>query len=149
MRHTLFVLLVLLPMTTFAFEEFVVKDMRVDGLQRISEGTVFNYLPINIGDKVDNVPGVPKVGPKTAAKWLGAYDSLDFMAIMKRLTDDIESGRFADEWDAESESGYQKLDALREQFAGPAIQAMEAAMRSQLGPGAHDGGESNGKGRGE
>ncbi len=79
----------------------------------------------------------------------GAYDSLDFMAIMKRLTDDIESGRFADEWDAESESGYQKLDALREQFAGPAIQAMEAAMRSQLGPGAHDGGESNGKGRGE
>ena len=27
--------------------------MRVDGLRRISEGTVFNYLPINVGDKVD------------------------------------------------------------------------------------------------
>ncbi|MBT8089736.1 MAG: outer membrane protein assembly factor BamA [Gammaproteobacteria bacterium] len=54
MRHTLFVLLVLLPITTFAFAEFVVKDMRVEGLQRISEGTVFNYLPINIGDNVDN-----------------------------------------------------------------------------------------------
>ena len=32
---------------------FVVRDMRVEGLQRISEGTVFNYLPINIGDTVD------------------------------------------------------------------------------------------------
>ena len=53
MRHTLFVLLVLLPMTTLASGEFVVKDMRVEGLQRISEGTVFNYLPINIGDNVD------------------------------------------------------------------------------------------------
>ncbi len=35
--------------------DFVVKDMRVEGLQRISEGTVFNYLPINIGDTVDGV----------------------------------------------------------------------------------------------
>src|SRR5512143_2806198 len=29
------------------------------------------------GDAVDNVPGVPKVGPKTAAKWLNQYGSLD------------------------------------------------------------------------
>ena len=29
------------------------------------------------GDAVDNVPGVPKVGPKTAAKWLAQYGSLD------------------------------------------------------------------------
>ena len=34
---------------------FVVRDMRVEGLQRISEGTVFNYLPINIGDTVDAI----------------------------------------------------------------------------------------------
>ena len=34
---------------------FVVRDMRVEGLQRISEGTVFNYLPINIGDTVDRI----------------------------------------------------------------------------------------------
>ncbi len=30
-----------------------------------------------VGDAVDNVPGVDKVGPKTAAKWLNAYGSLD------------------------------------------------------------------------
>jgi outer membrane protein insertion porin family len=38
-----------------AADDFVVKDMRVEGLQRISEGTVFNYLPINIGDTVDGI----------------------------------------------------------------------------------------------
>ena len=30
-----------------------------------------------VGDAVDNVPGVPKVGPKTAARWLQEYGSLD------------------------------------------------------------------------
>ena len=30
-----------------------------------------------VGDAIDNVPGVPKVGPKTAAKWLQEYGSLD------------------------------------------------------------------------
>jgi outer membrane protein insertion porin family len=34
-------------------EAFVVGDIRVEGLQRISEGTVFNYLPVNIGDHLD------------------------------------------------------------------------------------------------
>ncbi len=33
-----------------AMEPFVVKDIRVDGLQRIAAGTVFNYLPVKLGD---------------------------------------------------------------------------------------------------
>ena len=37
---------------------------------------IVDYLTL-IGDKVDNVPGVDKVGPKTAVKWLEQYDSLD------------------------------------------------------------------------
>jgi len=37
---------------------------------------VLDYLTL-VGDVVDNVPGVPKVGPKTAAKWLQQYGSLD------------------------------------------------------------------------
>lgn len=37
---------------------------------------VRDYLAL-VGDKVDNVPGVPGVGPKTAAKWLNEYKSLD------------------------------------------------------------------------
>ncbi len=34
-----------------------------------------DYLAL-MGDKADNIPGVPKVGPKTAVKWLTEYDSL-------------------------------------------------------------------------
>ncbi len=34
-------------------DRFTVGDIRVIGLQRISEGTVFNYLPVNIGDHLD------------------------------------------------------------------------------------------------
>jgi len=34
----------------FALEPFTISDIRVDGLQRISEGTVFNYLPLDPGD---------------------------------------------------------------------------------------------------
>src|SRR5699024_9991105 len=40
---------------------------------------IIDYLAL-VGDKVDNVPGVEKFGPKTAAKWLAKYGSLD--AIM-------------------------------------------------------------------
>ena len=35
-----------------------------------------DYLAL-MGDKVDNIPGVPKVGPKTAVKWLAQYDTLE------------------------------------------------------------------------
>ncbi|MBM3396402.1 MAG: DNA polymerase I, partial [Betaproteobacteria bacterium] len=37
---------------------------------------IIDYLTL-IGDSVDNVPGVEKVGPKTAVKWLTQYGSLD------------------------------------------------------------------------
>ena len=42
---------------------------------------IVDYLAL-MGDTVDNIPGVPKVGPKTAAKWLNEYGSLD--ALMSR-----------------------------------------------------------------
>lgn len=37
---------------------------------------IIDYLTL-IGDTVDNVPGVPKCGPKTAVKWLTEYQNLD------------------------------------------------------------------------
>ena len=37
---------------------------------------IIDYLTL-IGDTVDNIPGVPKVGPKTAVKWLNEYGSLE------------------------------------------------------------------------
>ncbi|HET7570715.1 MAG TPA: DNA polymerase I [Gammaproteobacteria bacterium] len=37
---------------------------------------IIDYLAL-VGDTSDNIPGVPKVGPKTASKWLAEYGSLD------------------------------------------------------------------------
>lgn len=42
----------------------------------IPPSLMIDYLTL-VGDKVDNVPGVDKVGPKTAVKWLQEYGSLD------------------------------------------------------------------------
>ncbi len=37
---------------------------------------IIDYLAL-VGDSSDNIPGIDKVGPKTAAKWLGKYSTLD------------------------------------------------------------------------
>src|SRR3546814_17722503 len=37
---------------------------------------IIDFLALT-GDAIDNVPGVPKCGPKTAAKWLAEYHTLD------------------------------------------------------------------------
>jgi outer membrane protein insertion porin family len=42
-----------MPAAAQAQAPFTVGDIRVEGLQRISEGTVYNYLPVNIGDRLD------------------------------------------------------------------------------------------------
>jgi ketol-acid reductoisomerase len=65
----------------------------------------------------------------------GAYDGLDFHPIMRELVETIASGRFADEWDAESKAGHPRLAQLKAQHAGPAIRAMEDDLRRRLGPG--------------
>jgi outer membrane protein insertion porin family len=44
-----------------AFEPFTVEDIRVDGLQRISAGTLFNYLPVQIGQTMDSGTSVRAV----------------------------------------------------------------------------------------
>jgi outer membrane protein insertion porin family len=50
----LFALIVSLMLAASALAEpFVVKDIRLEGLQRISAGTVFNYLPLKPGDELD------------------------------------------------------------------------------------------------
>ncbi len=55
-----------------------------DGIEAkfgVRPNRIVDYLAL-IGDTVDNVPGVPKVGPKTAVKWLQQYGDLD--TIMQR-----------------------------------------------------------------
>jgi outer membrane protein insertion porin family len=37
-----------------AFDPFTVKDIRVEGVQRTEAGTIFSYLPIKVGERVDD-----------------------------------------------------------------------------------------------
>ena len=75
----------------FSFPALVGDDIRVfnprdDGIWYDAAGVkekfgvrpdrIIDYLSL-IGDSVDNVPGVAKVGPKTAVKWLTQYGTLD------------------------------------------------------------------------
>ncbi|MBV8658611.1 MAG: outer membrane protein assembly factor BamA [Burkholderiales bacterium] len=43
-----------LSASAYAFEPFVIKEIRVEGIQRTEAGTVFNYLPVKVGDRIDN-----------------------------------------------------------------------------------------------
>ena len=53
-RRLLATLCALGSSVAFADEPWVVRDFEVEGAQWISEGTVYNYLPINIGDTIDD-----------------------------------------------------------------------------------------------
>ena len=49
----LYFLSLLLIVQLNAFEEFLVSDIRIIGLQRVSTGSIFNVIPISVGDKID------------------------------------------------------------------------------------------------
>jgi len=54
-------LALLLSGTARAFEPFTVLDIRVEGLQRISAGTVFNYLPIKVGQTIETQDSIAAI----------------------------------------------------------------------------------------
>jgi len=46
----------------------------------VTPAQIIDYLAL-MGDSADNIPGVPKVGPKTAAKWLAQYQTLENLVV--------------------------------------------------------------------
>ena len=52
MRKLLQFLVMLCLSAAAMAETFTIEDIRVEGLQRISAGTVFNYLPVKVGDEM-------------------------------------------------------------------------------------------------
>ena len=50
---TIAIWLFIFPMATLSNDEFVVKDIKIEGLEKISEGALLNYLPVNIGDSLN------------------------------------------------------------------------------------------------
>jgi ketol-acid reductoisomerase len=63
----------------------------------------------------------------------GRYDHLDLAGTMRTLVDDITSGRFADEWDAERDAGHPTLERLRAEALPPDIVEWEQQLRAELG----------------
>ncbi len=61
------------------------------------------------------------------------FSGFDLASTMRELVDDIGSGRFADEWDAERDAGYPLLEALRAKNVSPDVLAFEADLRTKLG----------------
>ncbi|WP_455366043.1 outer membrane protein assembly factor BamA [Kaarinaea lacus] len=54
LRILLCVVLLLLSQSVLAIESFVIQDIRIEGLQRISLGTAFTYLPLKVGETLDD-----------------------------------------------------------------------------------------------
>lgn len=54
----------------------VMDEKAVEAKFGVRPDQIVDYLAL-MGDSVDNIPGVPKVGPKTAQKWLNQYSTLD------------------------------------------------------------------------
>ncbi len=54
LKHLISFVLLLNITTVLAFEEFIVNDIRIAGLQRVSTGSIFNTIPISVGDKIDD-----------------------------------------------------------------------------------------------
>ena len=50
-RILLLVLSALLATPVWSFDPFVIKDIRVEGIQRTEAGTIFSYLPVKVGDR--------------------------------------------------------------------------------------------------
>lgn len=48
-------------MPALAIEPFVIKDIRVEGVQRTEAGTVFSYLPVKVGDRIDDEKGAAAI----------------------------------------------------------------------------------------
>ncbi|MCK5715178.1 MAG: DNA polymerase I, partial [Nitrosomonadaceae bacterium] len=54
----------------------------------VAPTSMLDYLTL-VGDKADNVPGVEKVGPKTAIRWLEQYGTLDNLIIHAKDIDGV------------------------------------------------------------
>ncbi len=53
-HFNILIFLALFSPGTWAIEEFVIQDIRLEGLSRVSAGNVFNHMPVKIGDKFND-----------------------------------------------------------------------------------------------
>ena len=114
---------------------------------------IIDYLAL-VGDSSDNIPGVPKVGAKTAAKWLNAYESADGIVasadeikgkVGESLRDNIEQLRLSQDLAtirvdvelpvaiADLEAGDADIDKLRELYGRFELRTLLKQLDDQSG----------------
>jgi len=74
LRAALFLLVLAGP--AWAFQPFVVRDIRVEGIQRIEAGTVFSYLPVKVGDTMTDEKAAARSAPCLRRGSFGTSDSM-------------------------------------------------------------------------
>jgi len=115
---------------------------------------IVDYLAL-VGDSSDNIPGIPGVGPKTAAKWLSQYQTLDDLIAhagevggkvgenlrngleMLELSRKLATIDTALELDVTAEglaAGAPDLSRLRELYSRLELRSLLKALGSELGP---------------
>src|SRR5258708_6983823 len=96
---------------------------------------IVDYLAL-VGDSSDNIPGIPGVGPKTAAKWLGQYQTLDELIahagdVGGKVGENLRNGRAMLELDLAAEglaAGAPDLPGLRKLYTGLELRALLKAL---------------------
>ena len=115
---------------------------------------IIDYLAL-VGDSSDNIPGVPKVGPKTASKWLNLYDSADGVIehgeeikgkVGESLRDNVDSLRLSKQLATiktdvdldtsidDLEAGEGDVDALRSLYARYDLRTLLRQLDEQADP---------------
>ena len=76
----------LLSFQLSAFDEFLVSDIRIIGLQRVSTGSIFNVIPISVGDRIDQRKS------NDIVRSLFSTEQFDDIQIGKELMDTYHAG---------------------------------------------------------
>ena len=53
MKKIYLLFFIIISSNLFAFESFIVSDIRIVGLQRVSTGSIFNVIPVSVGDEIN------------------------------------------------------------------------------------------------
>lgn len=90
-RITSAVVLALLSASSLAVEPFVIRDIRVEGLQRTEAGSVFSYLPVKVGDTFTDDSAVQAIKALYATGFfkdvkIEAQDGVLIVAVEERLS---------------------------------------------------------------
>ena len=76
MRKFFIYIFVLFSFSAAAFDEFLITDIRIVGLQRVSIGSIFTAIPVSVGDKMNQskVSEISRALFSTALRpWPSAY----------------------------------------------------------------------------